>query len=83
MENVLIRKATENDLEKVLEMADQLSIAGLPYDKEVDVKWAYTPEGKKYYREKMLTTASICFVAEINQEIIGFALAKKKEVPPL
>lgn len=82
MKNVLIRKATEKDLDKVLEMADQLSVADSLYDKEIDLKWANTPKGKKYYREKVLTDSSVCLLAEINQESIGFALAKRKEVPP-
>lgn len=81
MENVLIRKAIEDDLDKILEMSDQLTVAGFPYDREVDLKWAHTQKGKKYYREIILMTSCICFVAEINNEIIGFALAAKKEVP--
>lgn len=82
MKNVLIRKAKENDLEKIVEMADQLSVADFHYDKEIDQEWAHTPEGKKYYLEKVLRVSNACFLAEINQEIVGFALAEKKEVPP-
>lgn len=82
MKDILIRKATENDLEEVLEMADQLTAAGFPYDREVDLKSAHTPEGRMYYQEKILSASNTCFIAEINREIIGFALAEKKEVPP-
>lgn len=63
-------------------MADQLSVSDSPYDKEVDLKWAHTPEGRMYYRERILMSSGVCLLAETDQKIIGFALAKKQEVPP-
>lgn len=81
MENTLIRKATLKDLEDILLLSDELTLSDLPYDKEVDINWAYTDKGKEYYTEKILGKNGICFVAELDNKIVGYATAAQKEVP--
>lgn len=81
MGKVVIRKATQTDLESILVLFDQLSLSDLPYDKNVDVDWAHTPDGKDYLIKKIKETNGVCFVAEIKKKIVGYLVAVKKEVP--
>ena len=79
--NILIRRAKSIELEKILLLSDELTISDLPFDKKVDVNWAHTVNGKKYYEEKIKGISGVCFVAEVNGAIVGYLTAAKKEVP--
>ena len=81
MDNLIIQRANISDLEKVLFLSDGLTLADFPYDKKVDINWAHTDKGRKYYEEKIKGTLGICFVAEIDEKIIGFITAAEKKVP--
>lgn len=81
MDNLTIQRANISDLEKVLLLSDGLTLADFPYDKKVDINWAHTDNGRKYYEEKIKGTLGVCFVAEIDEKIIGFITAAEKEVP--
>lgn len=78
---ILIRKAVVTDLEQVILLSDELTLSDLPYDKEIDINWAHTEDGKKYYTEKILGKNGICFVAILNNKIVGYATAIEKETP--
>jgi len=81
MENLIIRKASPDELETILLLSDELTISDLPFDKKVDVSWAHSTNGKKHYGEKIKEISGVCFVAEMNGEIVGYLTAAKKEVP--
>lgn len=81
MQNTTIRKAILKDLESVLTLFYKLSISDSPYDKDVDLDWGNTDGGKKYFLEKINGTNGVCFVAEIDNEIVGYFSANKKELP--
>ncbi len=78
---MLIRRAKSIELEEILLLSDGLTISDLPFDKKVVINWAHTNNGKKYYGDKINGISGVCFVAEIDNQIIGFAIAGKKEVP--
>lgn len=78
MENLVIRKATINDLEDILLLSDGLTLSDLPYDKEVDVDWAHTEVGKKFYEDKINEVSGICLVAEAEGKLIGYIVADRK-----
>ncbi|MDO8498089.1 MAG: GNAT family N-acetyltransferase [bacterium] len=78
---VTIRKATQTDLGSILVLFDKLSLSDLPYDKDVDVNWAHTPDGKDYFIKKIEEINGVCFVAETGKKIVGYFTASKKEVP--
>ena len=80
MDNLIIRKATLNDLETILLLSDGLTLADLPYDKEVDVNWAHTEVGKKFYEDKIKEETGVCFVAEMDNKIVGYFVAGRKDV---
>ena len=79
--DVKIRKAVLSDLESIMILFDKLSLSDFPYDKEVDVYWAHTPAGKKYFTDKIQDKSCACFVAEIDSKIVGYFLGIKKEDP--
>lgn len=81
MEKIIIRKATREDLESVLILFDTLSLSDLPYDREIDVHWGFTAEGKDYFAKKIEEKSGVCFVAEIEKKITGYFTASKKTVP--
>jgi GNAT superfamily N-acetyltransferase len=81
MKNLVIRKGNINDLGDILLLSDGLTLTDLPYDKKVDINWAHTNEGKKYYEDKIKGILGICFVAEVDNKIIGYITACEKEVP--
>ena len=81
MDNLIIRKANINDLEDVLELSNGLTLADLPFDKKVDIKWAHTKKGKKYYTEKIKGISGVCFVVELDTKIVGYLTASEKQVP--
>ena len=81
MNDILVRKAEIKDLDYVLLLSDQLTFSDLPYDREVDIHWSHTDEGKEYYIEKINCKGGICFVAELNKNIVGYATAAVKETP--
>lgn len=83
MDNVTIRKANIDDLESILALFDKLSLSDLPYDKDVDVYWSHTKQGKKYFTDKILINNNICMVAEINKKTVGYFTATIKDVPRL
>ena len=81
MKNLVIRKTNINDLEDILLLSDGLTLTDFPYDKKVDVNWAHTKVGEKYYEDKIKGALGVCFVAEVDNKIIGYITAGKKEVP--
>ncbi len=80
MDNIQVRKAKSEDLESILFLSDQLTHSDLPYDKDVDIEWAHTEKGKQCYANKINGENGICFVAECNSKIVGYATAAIKEV---
>jgi GNAT superfamily N-acetyltransferase len=81
MDKIQVRKAKIDDLESVLLLSDELTLSDFPYDKEVDIQWAHTENGKEYYLDKINNKKGICFMAECNGTIAGYATAAVKEVP--
>ncbi|MDO8497431.1 MAG: GNAT family N-acetyltransferase [bacterium] len=81
MDDAHVRQARKEDLESILLLSDELTFSDLPYDREVDVAWAHTNNGKDYYSEKINERKGICFVAEQNNKIVGYATAAEKEIP--
>ncbi len=80
MDKVVIRVADAADLENILLLSDGLTLADLPYDKEVDVNWAHTEVGKKFYEDKIKKESGVCFVAEIDNKIVGYFVGGRKDV---
>ncbi len=76
MNTLSIRKTTAEDIPKIMALVEELNISDLPFNEQVDVKWGETDEGKKYYTEKIDATKGICFIAEIENEPLGFIMGE-------
>lgn len=79
METIIIRKSTLKDLKKVQDLSTQLAHSDFPYDKNIDLNWAYTEDGEKYYKEKI--EKNLCTVAVDKGRIIGYSTFAIKNVP--
>lgn len=69
---IVIRKATLADLSSIQELSQELFHADLPHDPLLNEKWTYQ-EGEKYFKDRMSEEKFICFVAESDGKIIGYA----------
>lgn len=81
MTDISIREARTHDLKAIQKLSTELAHSDSPYDKDVDLDWADTNDGKKYFKEKIQKIEGICWVAALNDEIIGYATASIKETP--
>lgn len=72
--NTSIRKTTVVDIPKVMPLVEELNLSDFPYDGQVNVKWGETKKGKKYYQKKIDCSKGVCFIAEVENEPIGFVL---------
>ena len=81
MGKLIIRNAKLEDLKEILVLFDKLSVSDSPYDKDVDLNWAHTVSGKEYFTKKIKKIDGVCFIAEIENKIVGYFTAAKKEIP--
>lgn len=71
--NVLIRKATIDDLEAILKLNKALFDYETAFNKEYNLGWTYSEKGKKYFSDRIKHDLSIVLVAEINKESLAIA----------
>lgn len=69
---IIIRKSKEEDLKAVQELNRQLFIHDKEFDSSLDVKWPLGKTGEEYFQNKINGKNSICFIAEANNEIVGY-----------
>lgn len=60
------------ELPEIQEMCNVLGEQSFGFDEELSTKWADGPDGEKYYRERIAGEKGVCFVAQKDQEIVGF-----------
>ena len=71
--NFKIRKATIRDLEDILRLNFELiKKEHREYDKSLNLKWTYSPGGKKYFRNRIIKKNGFVEVAEKEYKIIGY-----------
>jgi len=81
MEELVIRNASLRDLDVILSLSDELTQSDLPYDRQIKTNWSHTTEGIAYYRGKIEETTGKCFVALLNDTIVGYITCGIKDVP--
>ena len=68
-----IREATIDDLESVLELNRKLfEYEYENHDKSLDLEWTFSEEGKKYFKERILSKDSLVIVAVLKGEVVGY-----------
>ena len=73
MNKIIARKAKEEDLSTIQDLCNTLGEQSYSFDKDLSTTWASHEEGIKYYKERLSGEKGICFVAEKDGEIVGFA----------
>lgn len=78
-----IKKATIKDLDDILRLNfDLFKKEYKEFDKSLDMKWTYSREGKKYFKDRIIKRDGFVEVLKYNGEIIGYlagGLVKKKD----
>ena len=75
--SALIRRAREGDERKVAEFAIKLFDQHVEYDSERFSTFANVDGAAKFYRRRFDTPDSAVFVAEVENEIVGFAYLER------
>ncbi len=79
MDNVNIRKAKIEELKTVQDLNRDLFVSDGPRDKYLNHNWPYEG-GKEYFSKRITDGNSICLVAEIDNEIVGYLAGAVMEV---
>lgn len=74
----IIRKAEEKDLEVIQKLNHQLFLEELPRDSVLNIDWPLQEEGRYYFLDKIIR--QVCFVAEKNGEVVGYAAGSKLKI---
>lgn len=81
MKQYIIRVAEHRDIPSIQELMTLLSESDHPYDRDVDLQWAYSVDGLKYIKDRITNPGEACFVVEYNKSIVGYCTASIKELP--
>lgn len=68
----IIRKSKKEDLKAVQELNHQLFIHDKDFDSSLNINWPLEKEGEEYFKNKINEKDGVCFVAELNNEIVGY-----------
>lgn len=71
--NVIIRPAKELDFEAVQNLSRDLTVSDSKYDPILVKTWAFTKDGIKYLKKRIEGKNSICIIAELKGEVVGYA----------
>jgi diamine N-acetyltransferase len=72
MNNLIIRKAREDELKVVQGLNQQLFEYDGVWDETLNMEWVFSEGGEKYFRDKISGKEGVCFVAEIGGEVVGY-----------
>jgi len=72
MNDLIVRKAEENELSIVQELNHQLFVHDEKFDSLLKMNWPLEKEGADYFKDKISGKDGVCFVAEMKGEIVGY-----------
>lgn len=76
----IIRLATIEDLKSIQELNYKLFEEECDeFDSELDMSWTLWPEWKKYYTNNINNKNNCAFVAEINEQVVGYLVGSITE----
>jgi hypothetical protein len=71
--DIIIKKATLDDLQKVQELNLKLfEKEQKEYDNLLDVNWTFGETGTKYFQDRITKENGCVFIASLNNEIVGY-----------
>jgi diamine N-acetyltransferase len=71
--DTIVRLAKTDDLKRVQELNHQLFLSDARHFDDLNTNWPYE-EGEAYFRKRIAGEGGVCFVAEKDDEIIGYVM---------
>lgn len=71
MSNIVIRKATLEDLKIIQDLNYQLFIHDSEFEPELNMDWPYG-EGEYYFKVRITEDTGACFVVEVEERVVGY-----------
>ena len=72
MQDLIVRKAKNNELETIQKLNYQLFLHEKEFDSFLNMKWPFEKAGEDYFRKRIDGKGGVCLVAEVNGEIVGY-----------
>jgi ribosomal protein S18 acetylase RimI-like enzyme len=76
-----IRPATTSDLENLRKLNSIIFIDNPKYDDDTIPNFAHTPTGKKYFQQAITKKDGCCFIAEDNDQLLGYINGSALDLP--
>ena len=70
--NFIIRKAEGKDLKKVQQLNHELFLHDAECDPTLHMNWPFEKAGEEYFLSRINEVSGVCYVAEIEGEVIGY-----------
>ena len=70
---IIIRPAIHSDLSKLQELGTELMLSDKVFDPLLNEQWYFEDEGKEYLLKNIRGRNTICLLAVVEDEIIGYA----------
>lgn len=77
---VNIRFARKDEIEDLQNLNDEVFIDNHKYDSDLDMNWAKSEKGKKYFTELLNNPTSCCLIAEEHGQKVGYIAAALKPI---
>lgn len=74
--DILIRKATAKDLVAIQKLGTELMISERRFEPSYKEDWYFSREGTEYLLKEIRGRNHICFVAESDNQLVGYASCK-------
>src|SRR5690348_3831052 len=70
--NLIIRKARDDEVKIVQELNQQIFEHDRPWYETLNMNWVFSEEGEKYFRDKISEEKGVCFVAEVDGNVVWY-----------
>lgn len=74
--DIFIRQGKVEDLQAIQKLSQELFYSDLPSDPFLNEQWTYQKEGEDYFLGNLTGEKGVCFLAEVNKEIVGYVTGK-------
>lgn len=75
-----VRLARMDELSAIQELNQELCMTYKETDPHLSCDWPYA-DGKEHFRMMINGEAGVCYVAEIDENIVGYLVGSMKEIP--
>ena len=75
-----IRKANKEEVSDLQDLNDEVFVDNQQYDPDLDMSWAQSDRGRKYFSNLFDSNNGICLIAEDGERKVGYIAGNKKEV---